>query len=233
MSKTFPLATALAIALGCLSAACGAHGPAQKTAAPPQVNQQRLAELDRVIAEVRTNLEATRTSAQQAESFEAATASQLAEFRTKVEAAAPPDGKARDQLAKTAADPAPQTAVQAALAAFEARAQHATAVAELRKAQVAAREARLARLEMERHRTAHPEAASGPTANDALRAAKDNEAAAKADVERRQLSEQQAELHSAQARDQYQRMREGEPAGTRAAGEADAPQLDGSTRKSP
>lgn len=210
MSKSRSFALVCAGAFTLAAVGCGAHAPAREASAAPPVNQQRLAELDRVIAEVKTNLEATRASAQQADAFEATTTSQLAEFRTKVESVARPEGKKREQPAKAAADQEPATAVQAAVGAFEAKAHHATAVAQLRRAQVAAREARLARLEIEREQVAHPEGVRGSGAGDALEAAQQKEISTKADVERLQVAEQEAELQAAQARDRYQRMRQGD-----------------------
>jgi chromosome segregation ATPase len=226
MSKSKSSGAACVFNLACalLATGCGAHASAPEAAAPSAVDRQELAELDRLIAEVRTNLEATRTSAQQAESYEATTAAQLADFRTKVESAAPTGGNERQQPAKvTASEGAPQDAIHAALAAFEAKSKNATAVTQLRKAQVAAREARLARLTVQRQQVAHPPvAASASSANAQLNAAQAKETAAKAEVERLQVAEQQAELQAAQALDRYQRLRQGGAPGASDAKRADA-----------
>jgi hypothetical protein len=196
--------------------ACAGRALAPSSAqpqAPKPASPQELAELDRLIHDVHTNLDATRTSAEHAEASKAKVDAQLAAFRAKL----PPDRSARaDQTehreqanpnspAQEAADP-----VALALAAFEARSAHADALVQLRRAQVEARAARLDRLWLERSQLAQPAvtAEASAQARAQLQAVKNKEADAKANVGRLDSAEQTADTHWHDAVKSYRAVRQ-------------------------
>jgi DNA repair exonuclease SbcCD ATPase subunit len=213
MSNSALGGTVVTLASLTLITACASTMPAprRQPVASAQVDQQHLAELDQLIADVTKNLGATRMSATQAETFAQARQQQLADFRAKLGLPAPATPKATPG-AEASPEPPQNEAVQRALFAFEARAAHADALLQLRKAQVAAREARLAKLQLERRLAALPVAAAGPSAHERqLEAAKQRVTRADQDVAELTGAEHEAEARSHEALNDYRSARAADP----------------------
>ena len=194
------LASVIAIT-SCVSSAPAAHSA---PGAPAQADQQHVAQLDQLIADVEKNLEATRTSAAEADAFKQQRQQQLADFRAKLAASAPSITSGAPG-AKAGSEAAPDDAVHRALAAFEARAAHADALLQLRNAQVAAREARLAKLKVEREL-----AARGEPREQRLADAEQRMAEAEQRVAGLARAEREADARSDEALNRYKRARQGD-----------------------
>jgi hypothetical protein len=206
-------ATVVTLASLTLITTCASTTPAARPqpVASAQVDQQHLAELDQLIADVEKNLGATRMSATQAEAFAQQREQQLSDFRAKLGPAIPATPEATPG-AKASPESPQSEAVQRALLAFEARAAHADALLQLRKAQVAAREARLAKLQLERRLAALPVAAAGQsTREQQLEAAKQRLTRADQEVAELTGAEHEAEARSQQALSDYRSARAADP----------------------